>query len=403
LNRGVTPRRSDGTTPTHDAALLQALQRLEMHRAHWNAVQVFLSRMRSNNKLDYQIRIAANTFETAVNALEGQLYKLTNGDLFFIYRKTQDISPVLQRLHYLLDDEISLSEDEENGFFVVYELGTTYNQAIQAVQQIIERHQRPPVVPVMQEPEATTPLDLKSLKELIDALARADLSNFIRKQTVYALLSGKPSVPLFAEKFISIEDLRRQLLPSYNLAANRWLFQYMTESLDKRMLHFLLRNAATEITGAFSLNLNVSTVLAPEFLAFDAGLTVGMRGAIVIELQAVDIIADMNAYNTAKVLLADRGYRICLDGITARTYPYIDRKRLEADFVKLQWSPLLDGNTGESRKELADWVERSGRVCTILCRVDQEEAINFGRALGIALYQGRYLDRMASSVTRPPR
>jgi EAL domain-containing protein (putative c-di-GMP-specific phosphodiesterase class I) len=413
--RGVAPQSNEVGSKSQESLLLQAVQRLDGIRTQWCAAHIHLSRMKMRNKLDYQLRIASNTFETAVTALEGQLFKLANSDLVFLYRKPQDISNAVIRLQYLLDEayDTDMAEDSANELYTLYNLEHQYGDLVQAVQKQIELvHRRSIQAPERRREERgapakpetpAQPLDLKSLNELVEAVGRADLSNLIRKQTVYALLSEKPSVPLFAEKFISMEDLRRAVLPGHNLVSNRWLFQYMTESLDRRVLAFLIRNADTEITGAFSLNLNVSTILSPEFLTFDAGLTVNMRGSIVIEIQAIDILADMTAYGFARGLLADRGYRICLDGVTGQTFPFLDRKRLGADFLKLQWSPMLThGPSAPPRQELQDLVDKTGRVCTVLCRVDQEEAVAFGRSLGIALYQGRYIDKVSSTVNRIP-
>jgi hypothetical protein len=410
--RGVAPQSNEAGSKNQESALLQAVQRLGVNRAQWSAAHLHLARMKQRNKLDYQLRIAANTFETAVAALEGQLFKLGNGDLLFIYRKPQDVSTAIVRLQYLLDeayDGASVEDETETDLYTLYDLALQYPQLLQAAQRLLELAQRRVAAHTVDRKkeerpeEGSLPLDLKSLNELVEAVARTDITNLIRKQTVYALLSEKPSVPLFAEKFISMEDLRRALLPGHSLVSNRWLFQYMTESLDRRVLAFLNRNADTEITGAFSLNLNVSTILSPEFLTFDAGLTVNMRGSIVIEIQAIDILADMTAYGFARGFLTDRGYRICLDGVTGQTFPFLDRKRLGADFLKLQWSPMLaQGPMAPSREDLQDLIDRTGRVCTVLCRVDQEKAISFGRSFGIALYQGRYIDRLTATGRIPP-
>src|SRR3546814_14185496 len=77
------------------------------------------------------------------------------------------------------------------------------------------------------------------------------------------------------------------------------------------------------------LNINIASVLSQRFLEFDARLDKTRRNTIVIELQKVDIFADLARYLFTREFLLDRGYRICLDGLTALSLPFIDRQKLE--------------------------------------------------------------------------
>ena len=219
----------------------------------------------------------------------------------------------------------------------------------------------------------------------------------MRRQTIYALLSDRAPQPLFRELFISIADLQKQVLPNFNILANRWLFLYLTETLDKRMLALLMRNDDPAIGQSFSVNLNVSTLLSQEFMAFDASLKSGARGTIVVELHMVDVYADIGTYYFARDFARERGYRLCLDGLSEVTLDHVERDRLGVDLVKLQWSPgLADERKPDSRKRLKDFVDQTGKSRVIMCHVDNEQAIRFGQSAGIAMFQGRYVDQIAS-------
>src|SRR3546814_14315784 len=89
------------------------------------------------------------------------------------------------------------------------------------------------------------------------------------------------------------------------------------------MLSMLVRNDDSSIASSFSINLNVGTILSPPFLNFDSSLKAIARGTVVIELQKIDIFGDMGAYMFARDFLRERGYRICLAGMT---HPTLDRK-----------------------------------------------------------------------------
>ena len=75
---------------------------------------------------------------------------------------------------------------------------------------------------------------------------------------------------MFQELYVSIPDLQQTVLPEYDLGSNKWLFQHLTQTLDTRMLSMLMRNDDSTISSSFSINLNVSTILSPQFLNFDS-------------------------------------------------------------------------------------------------------------------------------------
>ena len=139
-------------------------------------------------------------------------------------------------------------------------------------------------------------------------------------------------------------QLAQQVLPDVNLAANRWLFQHLTKTLDLRVLKLLTQADNRELHSSFSVNLNVGTLLSREFAEFDTSLRTGERGTIVIELQLIDIYSDVANYMFARDFVLERGYRVCIDGVTHQSLPLVDRQALGADLVKLAWLPeLSDG------------------------------------------------------------
>ncbi|MEA2755262.1 MAG: hypothetical protein QOJ54_1551, partial [Aliidongia sp.] len=216
-------------------------------------------------------------------------------------------------------------------------------------------------------------------------------------QAVYAVLANQMPQALFRELFISIADLQKQVLPNFDILANRWLFQYLTETLDKRMLALLMRNDDPAIATSFSVNLNISTILSPEFLSFDASLKSGARGTIVLEVQWIDVYSDIATFNFARDFARERGYRICLDGLTDLTLEHFNRDRLGVDLAKLRWSPsLADEHLVQARQRLKDFIDQTGKSRVILYNVDIEAGVRLGHSIGIALYQGRFIDQLLS-------
>jgi len=118
-------------------------------------------------------------------------------------------------------------------------------------------------------------------------------------------------------------ELKKRIGPEVNLFASPWLFQYLMETLDKRMLAVLGNRDFAKLPFAISLNLNVSTVLSRDFQKFHQ--TVGKyTSKVVVEMQVLDIFADMNTYGYARDTLQERGYRVVVDGLSPLALQFLD-------------------------------------------------------------------------------
>jgi len=257
--------------------------------------------------------------------------------------------------------------------------------------------------------DARRPLKPEQLGRLEEFLERADLSSVFRRQAVSVVHKDNPPKPIFNELFISIYDLAKTVLPEVNLAANRWLFQHLTQTLDRRVLKMLARADDRSLHSSFSINVNVGTLLAPEFLEFDSSLRMGSRGTLVVELQLLDILSDYSAFIFARDFVREKGYRICLDGITGDLVHFMDRQYMEIDLVKLSSDSVFDtGGSATARATIAEQVERIGKGRVILSRCDNEAMIRTGQAMGITMFQGRHLDAVLQQMSKarnppPPR
>ena len=185
--------------------------------------------------------------------------------------------------------------------------------------------------------------------------------------------------------------------PGVDLGAKRWLFQHLTETLDRRVLSLLPRWNDAVLEGRLSINLNFSTVLSPAFLAFDAALKVGARGSYLIELQAFDILADAGEFAVARAFLRERGYSVCLDGLSQISATLVNMARFDADFLKLTWMRQMLDASDERHAALARSLRTIGLQRAVLCRCDMPVAVEYGQSLGITLFQGRYIDQLLAS------
>lgn len=51
------------------------------------------------------------------------------------------------------------------------------------------------------------------------------------------------------------------------------------------------------------------------------------------------------------------------------------------------------------REILANAVKAAGRTNVVLCRCDNADAINYGREIGVCLFQGRHVDKLLREFT----
>lgn len=407
------PQKPDSVlrAPSAEYALYDYAERLDKHRRGRVAIHIHLSKLQPHNRREHHIRIATNTFESLVKFFDGQLFVLKNNDIIFVARDVpvEKIDDAVLRLRYLFsEDPLAQYADQEGGdvgFCTWYLLERDYPRFLALARHYYERSMIVHAEKRLQE--ATTgmpqtenkPATPAQIGKLEEALNHTDLANMIRNQPVCAYTTGIPPKAIFHELYVAIAELEQSLMPGVSLTANRWLFQYLTLTLDKRMLSHLEREGQN-LERAFSINLNTSTVLSSEFHKFDQNISSNLRGRLVIELQKMDVFADMGAYLFARDYLHDRGYRVCLDGLTHLTLPYMDRDRLGLDMMKMYWSPeLISLQNSDTFTRLKDNVGAGGPTRIILTRCDNEEAIQVGQTLGINMFQGRAMDVILANHT----
>ncbi|MBI3707634.1 MAG: hypothetical protein HY246_08150, partial [Proteobacteria bacterium] len=277
----------EDSLPNQAVALLDYTRRLDRHRTGRRAVYMHLSKLRPYNRREQHLRIAYNTLETLVQAHEGQIFALANADVVLLCKgaTVADMDAVILKVRFLFNEDPLVMGDDGDAkkrFCDWFDLEQDYPTFLAHVENLLaalaaEERRRSSDVErqaARREPPLQT-LDPRELARIQDALTRADLSAVMRRQAVCILVGDQPPQLVYNEVFVSIADLQQVIAPKTNLTSNRWLFQYLTETLDKRLLALLPRIDDSSIASRFALNLNVASVLSPQFLAFDTSLRAG--------------------------------------------------------------------------------------------------------------------------------
>ena len=404
--------------PASEELLLDYVERLSHHREDRRAVHLYLSALRPHNRRDHHIRIAINTFEPLLRKFDGRIFRLRNDDLFVFVRgaTVAEVDEVVLKLRFLFSDDPLLCTEEggassyPKAFCTWYEIEADYWPLLSSVRHIAENApiRSEPAVPAQAQTNAPAqasklrPLDPATLARLEISLRTMDLRTVVRRQAVSAVFPKTEPRHIFDELFVSTALLRKTLVPGIDLTSDRWLFQRLTETLDLRVLALLPGIEAREPTPT-CINLNVSTLLAPEFLAFDKALRQKTHKVVVFELQSMDVFGDIGAFMFARDFVRERGYRLTLDGLSHLSFPLIDRAGLGFDFQKIYWSPdIVNEMQPERRAAFREAIQRTGPNRVILCRCGSADAIAFGHEVGITLFQGSYVDRLMAEHAPPP-
>jgi len=400
--------------PSTENLLLDYIHKLERHRHGRSACRIRLSLLQAQNRREHHVRAALSTFEGLIRRLKGQVFALTNSDIVVVFKDValDEVQAAMIKLRFLFDDDPLLmneSSEEHPPFVEWYVVDKDYQTLLRMAQSMVnedierrtqDKQRSEEAGQPAQRQKRRDPLTPALLAKLQTALIGADLANMMRRQAICAMVGQAPPQPLFYELFFSIGELQETLLPNVGLDTSPWLFQELTETLDYRVLSLLNRHDDRSLQGDVSINLNVQTLLSQDFLTFDDGIKSSQRGTIVIELQKVDIFADLNAFLFARDFARERGYRICIDGVTVDSLPFIDRGRLGIDLLKLAWdASLVEGKLPDGNL-LADYVRKCGPSRTILCRCDAANAIQVGQSVGITLFQGRHVEQMLAAETQ---
>lgn len=398
-----------------DTLILDYLSKIDTERNHFGALYIYISKLKSAKLKSLQRQNLIETFENVTQKNGGEIFGLPNEDMviFFNKKASEEMQACLIKVRFIFHDDPFLANAfdlEQVGFVKFFDLGSEVGEFKTTIRNVMDSLSQNQNLSsqvggglARNVPSAmTTSRKLRReltpgmLSKVQKALSMADFSSLIRRQSVCAVIGKSPPQMIFDEVFVSIADLRDTLLPDVDLTANPWLFLHLTETLDKRVLASVGQHDDGSLNSNFSLNLNVSTILSDDFLAFDDNINPSMRSSIVLELQLVDIFNDIKAFILAKTFAQYRGYKICIDGITVDKLKYIDREQLDSDLLKIIWHPSFMDMVREDA-HFTDYVNRAERAKMILCRVDDPHAVEIGNSLGINLYQGRYIQRLLAA------
>ncbi|MAO56743.1 MAG: hypothetical protein CMM61_13750 [Rhodospirillaceae bacterium] len=391
--------------------LLDRLNRMEQGGTGYYAVHMHLSDLKATNRKPHFIRLAARNFDNIINQHDATLFQMKNADQIILCRNVpvNETEAPVEKVRSLFSedplthvDETGLGEDRLSTWYDLSEQDD-FRAFVRVVGSLVleaeETAKREAQEAAAQQKAVGQPLTAQHLTALSQVLPRIPIDDLIREQLCLHIGANGPEGVIFREYFISIGDLKQRVAPGVNLFSSIWLFQYLTEALDRVILANMAGRNFEQINEPISLNLNIGTVLSRDFQNFHRAVG-GHAENVIIEMQVIDIFSDVDAFTIARNMLQQNGYRVLVDGISPVSMQFFDPAILEADFIKIGWGKEFENEEEDDSKveDLRRIIRDAGAESIIMSRVDSEFAIQWGLNLGITRFQGFLMDRLIDTV-----
>lgn len=408
----ATYKNPQDTTKSPEKRLLDLLGRMRNNTSGVYAVHLHLSELRPSHRQPHFMRMVARSLDTLSAQQDVQVFNFINSDAVLLCRNTpvDDVDDAVFRVRALFnEDPLTQTEDgsAEDRFSSWYDMAQANDfkdleDAVTAIAASAEEFKT-------QQAEAMStgraskamggePISPEMLQGITQKLLEVRIGDLVHRQPAVMVGAGKKQELAFREHFIAMGELRERIAPKVNLFAGHWLFQYLSETIDARVLEVLSRLDYAGMDYPVSVNLNISTIMARPFQNFHA-IVGDNTDKVVVEIQIIDIFSDMGAYAYARDWLQDHGYRVLVDGLNPLTLHFFDPSLLSADFIKISWGPEVRGGVGAAQTEhIKAVVKKMKPGAVVLSRVDTEEGVSWGLGLGIRCFQGHFIDQVVEAM-----
>lgn len=398
--------------PSHEKRLLDVLSRMRNHTAGVFAVHLHLSELRPSHRQPHFLRMVGRSLDSLASKQDVQVFDFTNADVALLCRNTpvDEVDDAVFRVRALFnEDPLTLTEDgsAEDRFSTWYDLSQPKDlkDFVEAVADALEhreevKNQQAEGISTGRASKAMSgePLVPSMLQAIVQNLLEARIGDLVHRQPAVVVTAGKSQQLAFREHFVAMEELRARIASETNIFSSHWLFQYLSETIDARVLEVLARLDYTNMDVPLSVNLNVSTIMARPFQQFHA-LIGENTSNVIVEIQIIDVFADMGAFAFVRDWLQEHGYRVLIDGLNPLTLHFFDPSLLEADYIKITWGPEVRGGVGQDQtRHIRDVVSKMPAGGVVLSRVDSEEGVSWGLDLGIRCFQGHFIDKVVEAM-----
>ena len=373
--------------------LLETLERITKNRSEYKILYVNISKLKPKNRHPKFVKVITRLFDDLVSIANSTMFVLANGDFAILGKNITEkvISDAIEKLRRgLITDPIWTSRSSSE-FTHVYQ-PEDFDDFYRKIEEMINDDNK------VDETINRTPLDAGQIDAVKEHLDMINITDVVKHQGVMRLENSSSYRRLFDEYFVAVKDLSRNFDKNIDLVGNKWLFLYLTQTLDKKTMSSFVVSDIKNRTGKISVNLNLSTINTSDFINFEQYVK-SMNQKMIVEVQPIDMLNNMRAFFNAKEKLHRLGHEILLDATSLEMLQSINIKSLGFDYVKLFWHDLMD-EYGAKSDEIKTLFEEIGYNKIILAKCLDEKAVRWGIKNGIRSFQGPYIDMLEVAMIR---
>lgn len=373
--------------------LLTALDRVAKNALGYAVLYINISKLKPKNRHPEFVKIIAMLFESIIGAAKGSMYILSNGDIAILSKNItpSEIDEAVKKLRAGLAADPVLSHDSQD-FALVYSFPRDFFSFYGKIEKMVQENKEAET----EELPVKEPIEAEDMDKIISTLDDIDMAELVKRQSVMRVHNNE-FTDLMQEFFVAVKDLSRYFGDNKDLVANRWLFQYLTQVLDKKTLAAFASAEITEWPEKISLNLNLSSVFSKEFVEFAKNFLKPAQ-QIIVEVQMMDILNNLNLYHEVKDILHKGGHKLLIDSLSPASLSMLNLDKLAPDMIKIFWEPLLVYDT--DNQSLKNAVEYMKPENVILAKCDGSEAMRWGLSYGLNTFQGPYIDEIEIALIR---
>lgn len=379
----------DNTTPA-EKAFLTTLENVQSLTQGYSVLFLRFSALREENRAVDKVRRVCGQYRQMLEAYSPQFFEFSNQNVAIVAKKVRP-SVFESMMTYLINTYPNDREiyNTKTPVFKVYNLDTEFNKIYKIAQDIAQEWEKKQASIARKQ---DVPLAPEHLDNILINIKGFNILRLIRRQEALRISpSGFEGV--FFEYFTSMGDLKKAIAPDVNVLSNQWLFQYLSRTLDIRMLS-IFSDIFAHTKKAISLNLNIETLFTKEFEEFLENMPEGIK--FVAEVQMADIMQNPQNYMEAKDLLHEAGHQILIDSLPPVAFNYLNLNTYDPDLIKLLW-PFKGMSDGEMA-QLQEAIEPIDKSKIILMRVENETSLGWGLMNGIDKFQGYMIDNLSNTI-----
>jgi len=216
---------------------------------------------------------------------------------------------------------------------------------------------------------------------------------FIRHQKIALINPDQPPTDVLHEYYVGMDALKKHVFTRVDLRGAGNVFNQLTLALDRLILDGF--EDLNPSRAKCSINLNVETVFTPSFEKFLGDSDDQTFSNIIFEFRQDNILQNYDEFSVASELIRSKNGTIAIDAIFPETVGIVNLNRLGASIAKVFWRNGAEAILPKFKKDIVE--VQAGGTMVVLARVDDENAIQIGHDLGVAMFQGFYIDRLLQS------